>query len=223
MKRLPERSIQRLIHCYHLALESRASEEPYLTSSTMASLLGVDETQVRKDMALVGVEGVPKRGYSVDDIVQKLEKLFGIPTERLAVLVGVGNLGRALLNYSRFFRYGIRIACAFEKDPVKFFTQVGGITVYPIERLEEVVRSLQPEIGILAIPPQDAQEMALSLVAAGIRGIWNFSPVLLRLPEQVVVRNECLETGLVTLLYELKKEEHRCTSCVGTTSFPSSP
>lgn len=218
MKKFPERSIQRLIRCYYLARESRASGEYYLTSNIVASLLGVDETQVRKDMALVGVEGVPKRGYPVDAIIQKLEQLFGIPTQRLAVLVGVGNLGRALLNYPRFFRYGIRICCAFEKDPRKFFTQVGGITVYPVERLEEMVRSLQPEIGILAIPPQDAQETALSLVAAGIRGIWNFSPVLLRLPDQVVVRNECLETGLVTLLYELKKEKYGCTSCVEMTS-----
>jgi len=221
MKNLPPRSAQRLIRCYYLAQESRANGKPYLTSSSVASLLGVDETQVRKDMALIAVEGVPKRGYPVDTVIQKLEDLFGIHKERLAVLVGVGNLGRALVNYPRFFRYGIRIGCAFEKDPEKCFTQIGGVTVYPVENMREMVRALKAEIGILAIPPQDAQEVATVLVEAGVRGIWNFSPTLLRLPSGVAVRNECLETGLVTLLYELQRGESSCISCAGTISFPS--
>lgn len=220
MKSLPPRSAQRLIRCYYLAQESQASGKPYLTSRGMASLLGVDETQVRKDMALIALEGVPKRGYPVDIMIQKLETLFGIHKEHLAVLVGVGNLGKALLNYPRFFRYGVRIGCAFDKDPQKCFTEIGGITVYPMEEMNKMVRKLKAEIGIVAIPPQDAQEVATALVKAGVRGIWNFSSALLRLPPGVVVRNECLETGLVTLLYELQAEHNRCTSCVAETSSP---
>jgi redox-sensing transcriptional repressor len=221
MKSLPPRSAQRLIRCYHLAQESRTRGEPYLTSGSIASLLGVDETQVRKDMALIEMEGMPKRGYPVETLIRKLEALFGMHKERLAVLVGVGNLGRALMNYPRFFHYGVRIGCAFEKDPTKHGTQIGGITIYPLENLQEMVRVLRAEIGILAIPPQDAQEVAISLVEAGVRGIWNFSPTLLRLPKGIAVRNECLETGLVTLLYELQRGGDSCTSCAETTSSPS--
>ncbi|NSW76726.1 MAG: redox-sensing transcriptional repressor Rex [Candidatus Atribacteria bacterium] len=223
MKNIPPKSAQRLIRCYHLAQESRTTEKLYLTSRAIASLLGVDETQVRKDMALIEIEGIPKKGYPVDRMIKKLETLFGIRKERLAVLVGAGNLGKALINYPRFSRYGVRIGCAFEKNPEKHFTQVGGITVYPVEKMKEMARTLKAEIGIIAIPPQEAQEMAMRLVEAGIRGIWNFSPTLLRLPPGVVVRNECLETGLVTLLYELERGEGSCISCAGTTSSPSLP
>lgn len=223
MKNIPPKSAQRLIRCYHLAQKSQTTEKLYLTSRAIASLLGVDETQVRKDMALIEIEGIPKKGYPIDTMIKKLETLFGIRKERLAVLVGVGNLGKALINYPRFSRYGVRISCAFEKKPEKHFTQVGGITVYPVGKMKEMVRTLKAEIGIIAIPPQEAQEMAMQLVEAGIRGIWNFSPTLLQLPPGVVVRNECLETGLVTLLYELERGEDSCAFCAGTTSSPSSP
>ncbi|MEN3186169.1 MAG: redox-sensing transcriptional repressor Rex [Atribacterota bacterium] len=223
MKNIPPKSAQRLIRCYHLAHESWTSEKFYLTSRAIASLLGVDETQVRKDMALIEIEGVPKKGYPVNMMIKKLKMLFGIHKERWAVLVGVGNLGKALINYPGFFRYGVRIGCAFEKNPGKHWTQVGGVTVYPVEKIKEMARTLKAEIGIIAIPPQEAQGAAMQLVEAGIRGIWNFSPTLLQLPPGVVVRNECLETGLVTLLYDLERDKNPCTFCAGTISSPSSP
>ncbi len=214
MRTVPPKSAQRLIRCYYLAQEAQANGELYLTSRHIASLLGVDETQVRKDMATIHVEGVPKRGYPIDLLIERLEHLFGIHKERIAVLVGVGNLGKALMNYPRFFRYGVRIACAFERDPQKCFTSIGGVTIYPVEVMKEMVAVVKAEIGILAIPPHDAQEIATLLLEAGVKGIWNFSPVLLRVPAGVVLRNECLETGLVTLLYDLQKEEVTCNFSV---------
>ncbi|MEN3184916.1 MAG: winged-helix domain-containing protein, partial [Atribacterota bacterium] len=115
MQKIPHSTVQRLVLCYSLAQKALARGETYLRSQDIANLLQVDETQIRKDMATVGIGGVQKRGYPVHRVVQRLEELFAVRVEKLAALVGVGNLGRALLNYPGFAKYGMRIVCAFDR------------------------------------------------------------------------------------------------------------
>lgn len=208
MQKIPHSTVQRLVLCYSLAQKALAQGETYLRSQDIALLLQVDETQVRKDMAIVGIGGVQKRGYPVHRVVQRLEELFAVRVEKLAALVGVGNLGRALLNYSGFAKYGMRIVCAFDRDPEKVGKEVSGVFVYPLEALSEVIPRFGVQMAILTIPPHSAQEVADTLVALGVRGIWNFSSALLRVPKDVAVRNECLESGLLLLLHKMWGENH---------------
>lgn len=208
MRRIPHSTVQRLVLCYSLAERALARGETYLRSQDIAALLQVDETQIRKDMAMVGIGGVQKRGYPVAVVVRRLEELFALRADKLAALVGVGNLGRALLNYPGFAKYGVRIVCAFDKDPEKVGREIGGVSVYPIEALKEVIPRLGVQMAILAIPPHNAQEVADALVALGIKGIWNFSSALLQVPKGVAVRNECLESGLLLLLHKMQGENH---------------
>ncbi len=208
LQRIPHSTVQRLVLCYTLAREAFVRGEVYLRSKDIAALLQVDETQIRKDMAMVGIGGVQKRGYPVHQVVRRLEELFALQVEKLTALVGVGNLGRALLNYPGFARYGVRIVCAFDRDPEKVGREIGGVFVYPVEALEEVIPRFGVQMAILAIPPHSAQGVTDILVALGIRGIWNFSSALLRVPEGVAVRNECLESGLLLLLHRMWGENH---------------
>jgi len=204
LKNLSKRTAQRLVRCYYLAREARALGVEFITSSKVALLLGVDETQIRKDMASVNLEGVPRKGYPVEEIINRLEEVFGLKKDRNAVLVGAGNLGRALLNYPGFLRYGVRIVGAFDKDPQKYGREVGGVWVYPVEELKERVKVFEACLGIIAVPPREAQGVADVLVEAGVEGIWNFSPALIRVPAHIALRNECLESGLVMLLHEME-------------------
>lgn len=208
VQKIPHSTVQRLVLCYSLAQKALARGETYLRSRDIATLLQVDETQVRKDMAMVGIVGVQKRGYPVHRVVERLEELFALRVEKLAALVGVGNLGRALLNYPGFARYGVRIVCAFDRDPNKVGREIGGVFVYPVEALQEVIPRFGVQMAILAIPPHSAQDVADALVALGIRGIWNFSSALLQVPEGVAVRHECLESGLLLLLHKMWGKNH---------------
>jgi redox-sensing transcriptional repressor len=204
LKRVPPSTVQRLVLCHSLARRALDRGEAYLKSQDIAALLRVDETQIRKDMAMVGIGGVQKRGYPVEAIVRRLEDLFALRVEKLSALIGVGNLGRALLNYPGFAKYGVRIVCAFDKDPEKVGREIGGVLVYPLEALEDVIPRFGVRMAILAIPPSSAQEIVDILVGLGVRGIWNFSSALLQVPEGVAVRNECLESGLLLLLHEMR-------------------
>ncbi|MCS7242998.1 MAG: redox-sensing transcriptional repressor Rex [Candidatus Caldatribacterium sp.] len=208
MQKIPHSTVQRLVLCYSLAQKALTRGDMYLRSQDIAALLQVDETQIRKDMAIVGIGGVQKRGYPVHRVVQRLEELFAVRMEKLAALIGVGNLGRALLNYPGFAKYGVRIVCAFDRDPEKVGREVNRVFVYPIEALGEVIPRFGVQMAILAIPPHSAQEVADALVALGVRGIWNFSSALLRVPREVAVRNECLESGLLLLLHKMWGENH---------------
>ncbi|MDK2897271.1 MAG: redox-sensing transcriptional repressor [Candidatus Atribacteria bacterium] len=206
MEQLPANTAQRLTRCYYFACELKKRGIDYFTSSEVASLLEVDETQIRKDMARIRLEGIPKKGYPVQKLVARLEQVFGFRKERRAIIIGVGNLGRALLNYPGFYRYGVQIVCGVEKDPNKCFQKIAGIKIYPVEKMEELIAQMEISIAILAIPPSDAQIMADRLSTSGIEGIWNFSPALIKVPKEIALRNECLESGLALLLHQIGKK-----------------
>ena len=170
------------------------------TSATaIAKALGMGEVQVRKDLSAVSGTGKPKTGYLVSDLAAALEKHLGCHHKTLAVLVGAGELGRALLNYGGFADYGAEIAAAFDIDPARRTPAANGKPVYPMERLEEFLRETPVSIGIITVPAVAAQEVCDRLVAAGIRAIWSFAPVQLQTPPDVIVQQENLALSLACL------------------------
>ncbi len=158
---------------------------PTVSSSQLGEPLGVTDAQVRKDLAYLGNLGHPGIGYATTDLIAAIRKALGIDREWRVALVGVGNLARALLRYRGFQQRGFRIVALFDTDPTKVGQQIDALTIHSMEAIPTVVAATGAELGVLTVPSESAQLVADALVAAGIRGLLNFAPVILRLPSHV--------------------------------------
>jgi redox-sensing transcriptional repressor len=156
-----------------------------VSSSQLGEALGVTDAQVRKDLAYLGNLGQPGIGYPTSELIAAIRRALGIDREWRVALVGVGNLARALLRYRGFSQRGFRIVALFDSDPAKVGQRLDGLTIQPLERIPEAISASGAELGLLAVPAEAAQIVADALVAAGIRGLLNFAPVVLHLPPTV--------------------------------------
>jgi redox-sensing transcriptional repressor len=181
--------------------------------------LGLDPTQVRKDIELIGLAGKPKVGFGVSDLLRGIETFLAWDRPKEAVLAGTGSLGSALLRYERFGEYGITIMAAFDTDPTKIGTSIGGKEVFLIDSLPGRALRMAVQLGIITTPPQAAQRVADLMVEGGIRAIWNFAPVHVRVPEHVVLQNEDLGHSLASLSLKLARRTAQ-TSGPSSEPFP---
>lgn len=156
-----------------------------VSSVQLGESMGVTDAQVRKDLAYLGNLGHPGVGYPARELIAAIRHVLGIDREWLVAVVGVGNLARALLRYRGFQQQGFRIVALFDSDPAKIGQTVEGLEVHATEQLARVIAAQKVELGLLTVPAETAQAVADLLVAAGIRGVLNFAPTVLRLPEGV--------------------------------------
>ncbi|MFW5981435.1 MAG: redox-sensing transcriptional repressor Rex [bacterium] len=205
---IPKATVERL-PLYYRCLDSlaRFHEFDVVSSKDLGGRLGIPSTQVRKDLSYYGEFGRRGVGYDVSLLKNSIGKILGVNKCWSAVLVGAGNLGRALVNYNGFHKMGLQITEVFDTDLVKIGNKVGDITVKSIKGMQQIVRDEDIKIGIIAVPPSAAQEVAEDMVDAGIKSIWNYAPTRLILPEEIIVRNEDLAVGIVSLIYHLSWEE----------------
>ncbi|MFO0916345.1 MAG: redox-sensing transcriptional repressor Rex [Pirellulales bacterium] len=154
-------------------------------STQLGQLLGFTDAQVRKDLAYFGQFGYPGIGYRCEELVDAIRRILGTDRQWPVALVGVGNLGRALIGYRGFGHQGFRVVAAFDVDPGKVGSQVEGTPVYHLSQIQDVARQAGAKLGVIAVPAPHAQDVADQLVAAGMIGILNFAPVTLTLPEHV--------------------------------------
>lgn len=177
----------------------------YISSVALADAMQENPAVVKKDLSMAVVsEGKPKVGYYIPDLVRDIESFMGYDNEKDAVLVGAGKLGQALLGYGGFEKYGLNIVTGFDVDKYIVGTEIHGKKILHTDKLADVVRKTGIKIAVLTLPAAYAQEMADRLVAAGIRAIWNFSPVTLNLPDNVAVKNENMAASLALLSARLK-------------------
>jgi redox-sensing transcriptional repressor len=169
-------------------------------SDNLADAAGVTAAQVRKDFSLFGITGNRRGGYRVDELSEQLNKILGKNQLQEFVVIGVGNIGRALLHYPGFEKSGINIAAGFEIDPAKF-NREGTPAVLPLEQLAEFVKSRGIRYAIIAVPDYAAQQVLELVLSAGIKGVLNFAPICLKAPSGCVVDNINLETELENLIY----------------------
>jgi redox-sensing transcriptional repressor len=158
-----------------------------ISSGQLGTLLGFSDAQVRKDLGFFGQFGYPGVGYRCDELIRAMRDILGTNHPWPVAMVGVGNLGQALLGYRGFGRQNFSIVAAFDADPSKVGQTIQGITVQAIEELAETVRQKHIRLGMIVVPGPQAQAVADRLVAAGVEGIVNFAPVTLTLPPQVQV------------------------------------
>jgi redox-sensing transcriptional repressor len=200
---IPLPTIRRLPH-YLQALRKRLILKEEFTSTTLlAEYLHLKAIQVRKDMNYTGIEGRRKLGYHTASLVTAIEEILGIRNFKEAVLVGVGNLGSALLKYSGLNSGELTIGAAFDLDPQKVGQTIGATKVQPLSALSKYIKNLRIKIAILSVPSSEAQQITDDLVRQGIKGIWNFTSAYLKVPEDVVVRREDLLQNLASLQAEV--------------------
>lgn len=213
---LPLPTIRRYPIYLRCIKEMIAAGELHISSAVIAEKLGLDPVLTRKDLAMSGVPGKPRRGYPATELQAAINRALGWDNTTDAVLVGVGSLGNALLGYSGFEEQNLSIAVAFDANPGLLGLTIHGVKVRPMEDLPRLVKRMKIKLGILTVPNAAAQTCANQLVAAGIRGIWNFSSVQLDVPAGVIVQNVDLAQSLAVLSHAIT------TAATSFTIFPSS-
>lgn len=178
---------------------------PYISATALANALGMGEVQVRKDLAMVSNGGRPKIGYLRESLIEDISQFLGYDNTTDAILIGAGKLGQALLGYNGFDDYGLNILAAFDADPKNGRTQEGK-AIYPMDQLESFCRSNNVLMGIITVPGKCAQEVCDSLISCGIKAVWNFAPVHLDVPANILVQNENMATSLALLSMHLQAQ-----------------
>jgi len=180
------RAVVSRLSLYLRELQQLVHEGNATTNSTqLGTLLGFTDAQVRKDLANFGQFGYPGIGYRCEELIAAIKKILGTDRSWPVAMVGLGNLGRALLRYRGVQEQGFQIAAAFDVDVQKIGSTVEGIEVFHLDQLAEVVTVKGIRLAIVAVPGAAAQTVADSLVAAGVEGVLNFAPVTLALPDHV--------------------------------------
>ena len=178
---------------------------PYISATGLANALGMGEVQVRKDLAMVSDGGRPKIGYLRESLIEDISQFLGYDNTTDAILVGAGKLGQALLGYSGFAAYGLNILAAFDIAPASDLSG-DGPPVYPMEQIETFCREHQVLMGIITVPAAHAQKVCDSLIACGIKAVWNFAPTHLDVPNGILVQNENMATSLAVLSMHLQAQ-----------------
>lgn len=187
----------------------RRLDREVISSRQLAQESGTTPAQVRKDLSVFGSFGKRGSGYRAGELRDTLRDILGLERSWPVGLIGAGKIGTALLDYRDLRRRGFHIAAAFDNDPEKVGRVLAGVAVKPMDRLEEVIRERGLVIGIIATPPDAAQETADRLVQAGLSGILNFAPVRLSVPPEVVLREVDVTLELEGLTFALSEREEQ--------------
>lgn len=186
LKRLPQ----------YLRIIKEHEEMKFISSTFIAKELNLNPILVRKDLAFVyKSDGKPGNGFEVLTIIKEIEEFLGLNEVNNAIIVGAGKLGQALLNYQGF-NTNLNIKMAFDIDENK----CDNVRIFKLESLKKLVKNKNIKIGIITVPKENAQEVCDLMINAGIKAIWNFAPVNLKVPEEIAIKNEDLSTSVVILL-----------------------
>lgn len=203
-RKVSVQTIQRLPRYYQYISYLRKQGVRHVSSLRLSQQTYVEATQVRKDLTSIGHTGKPKVGYDIALLMNTIEDFLGLREIEDAVLIGVGHLGTAIVQYSGFSNYGLRIRAVFDADPVKVGTHIQGRVIQDVANVTAYIRENNIPIGILTLPAPGTQEITDLLVKSGIKAIWNFAPINLQVPEHVIIKNENLAFGLAILKHRLK-------------------
>jgi len=202
-KKYPVPTIRRLPLYLRVIREMAEKGQTSVSATDIANELNFDSIKVRKDLAYTRVTGKPRVGYQITELVNGIRAIIGWDRNSPAILVGAGNLGSALMGFPGFAKRGLNFVAAFDNNASKVGQRIHEREVYPMDKLESYIRANHIEVAVLTIPAFVAQDVADRLANAGIRGIWNFSQLKLKVPPGVVVQNENLVSGLAVFMVRL--------------------
>lgn len=201
---IPKASLRRLPVYYRTLQEMLTTGVTQVSCADLARVLGLDPTQVRKDIEMTGIVGKPRVGYRLGELLGWIENFLGWNRPKEAVLAGAGSLGSALLGYEKFRSHGMNIVAVFDNDSEKIGQRIHGREVQPLLLLPEFVRQKKAVVGVIATPAAAAQSVTNLMVSGGIRAIWNFAPAHLQVPKHVILQNEDLYYSLACLSFKLE-------------------
>lgn len=183
----------------------RAQGEIYISSAKIACDMSLNPVLVRKDLAQISTTpGKPRLGFEINALVKDFEDFLGYNSEDKAILIGAGNLGKALMSYNGFAAYGLDIVAAFDNNSSAQRYSINGKPVLPMDRMKEVVERNGVGLGIITVPATEAQEVCDKMVACGIKGILNFAPVHLDVPDNVEIQEDNIAVSLALLSKKIK-------------------
>lgn len=204
---VPEPTVRRLPTYLNVVKNLQQSNEKHVSAPTLARMLRLDPTQVTKDLSYTGVMGKTRVGYVISELVNALEDFLGFNRKHEAFLVGAGFLGSALIQYQGFRESGMRIVAAFDIDSHKVGQEISGVPVFDLEKFRDLADRLHISIGIITTPPAEAQNIADLMIGWGIKAIWNFAPVALKVPEHIILQDTHIYANLAVILNKLDKTE----------------
>ena len=197
--------LNRLPKYLRILKDKRSNDVQNISSTLIAEELKLNPIQVRKDLALVSkTDGKPGVGFEINQLIGDIEKFLGVNNSRNAIILGAGRLGQALLNYNGF-ENDVSVLMAFDNDKSKCDNK----KIFHIDLLEKKVVEKDIHIAIITMPANNAQEMCDRLVNSGIKAIWNFAPINLKVPENIIIKNEDLSTSLLVLLKMLEEKSNK--------------
>lgn len=201
---MPKAIILRLESYLTYLGQLRSEGRTTATSEDLAKLFGISSSRVRQDLLALGAVGRPRAGYAIAELEQAIVRELDVSTRKAIALVGFGNLGRALAGSEIWEQGGFRLRAVFDNDPAVIGREIGSLKVRGMTELFGVIKSESIESAVLTVPGPAAQQVTDLLVAAGVRAIWSFAPVELNVPNGVIVENQHLAQGLMTLSYRMK-------------------
>jgi redox-sensing transcriptional repressor len=200
---IPDPAVRRL-SLYLRQLESfKRKDRRTISSKQLGESLRLTDAQVRKDLAYFGQFGHPGIGYRVDELIAQVKRILGTDKTWNVILIGAGNLGRALIAYRGFDAKGFKLVAVLDNDPAKIGRKHGSFTIQPLDSLEETIRTLAVRLAILTVPADFAQDLADRVIAAGVRGILNFAPISLVVPESIALNSVDLAVQLEQLSFQV--------------------
>ena len=185
---------------YLLNLETKGIEN--VSATVLAKDMGLGEVLVRKELSVISGKGKPRIGYKTSSLIKDFDNFLQVGTTTKAVIVGAGKLGRALLGYNRFNKFGVDILAAFDSD----IDKIDNKKIYSMNRLKTFIKDNKVKIGIITVPKENAVEVYETLVDAGVKGIWNFAQVILKKKVGVIVKQQNLALSLAHLNIMLRNE-----------------
>ena len=202
---VPIPSVKRFPSYLRILRQRQAEGMEYISATVLADELNLKPIQVRKDISCTGIEGKPKVGFVVDELIDSITHALGWDNSAEALIVGVGRLGKAIM-YEGFAAYGLRIVGAFDNDEEKIGTMVGDLVVQGMDKLKVFIETNKISIAVITVPASKAQEVADLLISYGIKGIWNFAPKDLKIPSGVVMQRTDLATSFAVLSVKMRKK-----------------
>ena len=197
-------TIKRLPSYLHVIENAQREGREFISGTVIADELDLEPIQVRKDLAITGIVGKPRIGFPVQELIDAIYSFLHWNQNHRAIIVGAGSLATALLGYGEFPRRGLSIVAAFDVLEKKVGRFINGKPVYHIDELQERVPSLEASIAILTVPSNRAQDVAEKVIDSGIRAIWNFTNVKLKVPDGVLVQKEDLSSGYAVLSVKIR-------------------
>lgn len=201
---LPEPTLRRLPWYLAYLTTLRRDGVATVSSTAIAAAVGVDASQIAKDLSFLKIRGKTRIGYEVASLERELRTFLGFARHHNAIIVGAGSLGTALMRDSGLQRYGLNIVAAFDIDPQITGSTVAAIPIYAPERMAEVCQELEVSIAAVTVPVDSAQSAANAIMDAGVRAIWNFTPARIQVRENVVVQNTSIYSHLAVMYNRLE-------------------